>query len=262
MLKGIPEDNYYQDMAIIHSPLKARKSKMTKRQNNRNDHEIKLLNTFRHRGQNQQECIITMAENDVSIITGPAGTGKTFMACGLASQHFCCQKVSNILITRPLVQCGRNGGGIGFLKGDLSDKVEPFMKPLMVNFKYFFGVKTCEALIMQGAIEIAPIELIRGRSFEDTFMIIDEAQNCTDEQLDMLVSRLDQGSRIVFTGDLEQTDLPYKESGALDRFIQDIQHLRGVGVSTLTLDDIQRKSIVGEIMNARRQSKIKNNMRN
>lgn len=237
--------------------LKRKKKEMAKRKPTVEKASRLLVKEFEPRTENQKNCVITIAENDLSIINGVAGTGKTCLACGMAASYLCDNKVDKILITRPLVQCGRNGGGLGFLKGDLSDKVLPYMKPIELELKNFLGKESYRTYITQEVIEIVPLELIRGRSLEDYFIVVDEAQNCTAEQLDMICTRIGRGSKMVLTGDLDQTDLPKKDSHGLHDFVNDVKHIKGVGVAYLGIEDIQRSGIVGKIIAARNSAKNK-----
>jgi phosphate starvation-inducible PhoH-like protein len=214
-----------------------------------------MVEDFEPRTENQKNCVISIAENVVTVITGIAGTGKSTIACGMASSYLCDNKVEKIFITRPMVQCGRKGGGIGFLTGDLMEKFLPYVTPLTLELERFLGKDAFRKYLMEGTIEILPIDLTRGRSLKDTFIIADEIQNTTEEQLDMLVTRIDHGSKMVLTGDLDQTDLPNNERGALEFFIEDVRGLSNVGICNLGIEDIQRHPIVGHIIAARNEGK-------
>lgn len=214
-----------------------------------------MVEDFEPRTENQKNCVISIAENVLTVITGVAGTGKSVIACGMASGYLCDNKVEKIFITRPMIQCGRKGGGIGFLTGDLMEKFLPYVTPLTLELERFLGKDSFRRYLMEGVIEIVPIELIRGRSLKDTFIIGDEIQNATEEQLDNLVTRIDHGSKMVLTGDLDQTDLPTSERGALEYFIDDVKGLNNVGICRLGIEDIQRHPIIGHIIAARNEGK-------
>lgn len=140
----------------------------------------------------------------MTLVSGPAGTGKTFIACGIASRLFKEHKIEHIVLTRPLVTCG---SGIGFLPGNVEEKVGPYMLPLLDAFGEFFSNSELHRLLKEKQIEMIPMELMRGASFKNSFIICDEAQNCSLEQLRMFMTRLDLGSKMVVTGDGTQSDL-------------------------------------------------------
>ena len=129
------------------------------------------------------------------------------------------------------------------------------MIPLIENFKHFMGKEVYRSCLMDGSLDIIPIELCRGLSLEDSFIIVDEAENCTEEQIDLMTTRVGKGSKLILVGDNDQTDLPNNEAGALEDFIYDVGHLEDVGVCRLTVHDIQRHPVVGHIINARREAR-------
>lgn len=239
--------------------LKRKKKEMAKKKSVLDKTSRTMVEDFKPRTDNQKDCVISIAENVLTVIIGVAGTGKSAIACGMASSYLCDNKVEKIFITRPMQQCGRKGGGIGFLVGNLTEKFLPYVTPLTVELERFLGKDTFKRYMIEGIIEIVPLELTRGRSLKNTFIIADEIQNATEEQLDMLVTRIDKGSKIILTGDLDQTDLPINERGALDNFVQDVKGLNNVGICSLGIEDIQRHPIVGHIITARQNGRLSRN---
>ena len=167
--------------------------------------------------ENQKDYILDIAESDVTICTGPAGTGKTAVAVGLASEYILSKKVEKIVITRPVVEVGTRG--LGFLPGSLNEKMQPWVVPLLEEMNSYLSKETVNSMRASNTIEIAPLEYMRGRTFDNSFMILDEAQNCTFEQIRMFLTRIGQDSKMVINGDIEQTDL-YSEENALHKCIE------------------------------------------
>lgn len=192
---------------------------------------------------NQANYFKAIETSTVTICTGPAGCGKTFLACGLAAQMLREQRVQQIILTRPLVTCGN---GIGWLPGDVDEKVSPYMRPLLDALKEFFGPKELERALLEGIVEMAPLDLMRGRSIKNAIIICDEAQNAIFEQLHMVLTRIDVGTKIVVAGDASQTDLPHKGTNPLLEVIErfrDECH-QDISLVTLTHDDIVRPALV------------------
>lgn len=194
--------------------------------------------------ENQENYIIEMAESDVTFCSGPAGSGKTAVAVGMACEYILEDRVEKIVITRPVVESGR---GIGFLPGSLNEKVHPYMVPIIEEMKLYLGMETYNSMRTTNTIEICPLEYMRGRNFHNTFMILDEAQNATFEQIKMFMTRIGIGSKAVVNGDLDQTDLR-GESGGLKDCMARLDDLNGVGVCYLTNDDIVRNNIISKIL--------------
>jgi phosphate starvation-inducible PhoH-like protein len=194
--------------------------------------------------ENQENYIIEMAESDVTFCSGPAGSGKTAVAVGMACEYILEDRVEKIIITRPVVESGR---GIGFLPGSLNEKVHPYMVPIIEEMKLYLGMETYNSMRTTNTIEICPLEYMRGRNFHNTFMILDEAQNATFEQIKMFMTRIGIGSKAVINGDLDQTDLR-GESGGLKDCMDRLDDLHGVGVCYLTNDDIVRNNIISKIL--------------
>lgn len=203
---------------------------------------LKLKHNLKPKTKNQEEYIRTIAENDLTIVTGPAGSGKTHIAVGLACEYLSLGKVNKIILTRPLVTCGK---GLGFLPGDLDSKVNPYMIPLLDEMEIFFDVETIADLIKDGTIQILPLELLRGRNFHRSFMILDETQNCSFEQMKMFISRMGINSKCVLSGDVKQTDLVKND---LSYLIDRLGSLEGFGYSKLSYEDIQRSGFVGRFL--------------
>jgi phosphate starvation-inducible PhoH-like protein len=195
-----------------------------------------------------QHCYTDAIEhNDITFCIGPAGTGKTYLAVAMAIKAFKNGDVSRIVLVRPAVEAGER---LGFLPGDLKEKVDPYLKPLYDALYDIFGTENCERHLSRGAIEIAPLAFMRGRTLDNAFVILDEAQNTTPEQMKMFLTRLGFGTKAVITGDVTQIDLPYaKDSGLLyiNEILKDIKSIEFV---YLTQADVVRNPIVQRIIKA------------
>lgn len=195
--------------------------------------------------ENQENYIIAMAESDVIFCSGPAGSGKTAVAVGMACEYILANKIEKIVIARPVVESGR---GIGYLPGTAMEKVHPYMIPIIEEMKLFLGMETFNSMRATNTIEICPLELMRGRNFHGSFMILDEAQNATFEQIKMFLTRIGVGSKAVINGDLDQTDLRGDEFGGLNICMDKLTNLDGVSVCQLTHEDIVRNDIISKIL--------------
>ena len=190
------------------------------------------------------ECI---RRETITFGVGPAGTGKTFLAVAMATVALRKKEVSRIVITRPAVEAGER---LGFLPGDLQSKIDPYLRPLYDALFEMLGGETYQRLIEKGTIEIAPLAYMRGRTLDDSFIILDEAQNTTPEQMKMFLTRLGQGSKAVVNGDITQIDLPTGTPSGLVQALEICRDVKGVGVFHLTSKDVVRNTIVSRIVEA------------
>lgn len=195
---------------------------------------------------NQAEYIRAIAENDVTFCVGPAGTGKTSVAVGLACEHLKEGKVRKIIITRPVVESGRTG--LGFLPGSFQEKIHPYLIPVLEEMKLFLTDTLVKKYMSDGTIEVVPLEYMRGRNFHNCFMILDEAQNTTHEQIKMFITRIGRKSKAVVNGDIDQSDLPPAARGALENCLDKLEDTNLVGIVELTDDDIVRNRIISAIL--------------
>ena len=195
--------------------------------------------------ENQKTYIRSIIENDVTFCTGPSGTGKSFIIAGVASEHLLKDKIESIIVTRPLVCTGKD---IGSLPGELNEKIKPYLQPMEENLKYFLGRDHFGLYYNTRRIRFEPLETMRGSTFHNAYMILDEAQNCTMEQIKMFITRMGENSKVIINGDSNQTDL-YNRSG-LVACIEKLSNLHGVGICRLGYNDIQRNGILGAILNA------------
>jgi phosphate starvation-inducible PhoH-like protein len=193
--------------------------------------------------QNQKNYILSIIENDITFCFGPSGTGKSFVAAGIAAQHLNRQKTSQIIVTRPLVCAGKN---LGAVPGEIEDKVKPYLKPMEENLKFFLGNKKFKKLMDEDIIKFEPLELMRGASFHNSYMILDEAQNCTLDQIKMFITRIGENSKVIINGDVKQTDL--KDGSGLRICINKLTEIKGVGICEFNHNDIQRNSIISSIL--------------
>lgn len=195
----------------------------------------------------QKEYIELIKNNDITFGVGPAGTGKTYLAVAMAVKSFKKDEVSRIILTRPAVEAGEN---LGFLPGDLKDKVDPYLRPLYDALFDMLGPDKFNKYLERGTIEVAPLAFMRGRTLDNAFIILDEAQNTTPEQMKMFLTRLGFGSRAVVTGDLTQTDLPDKKRSGLLHATDVLQGVPGIGSIMLTDRDVVRHELVQRIIRA------------
>lgn len=202
------------------------------------------VKTLEAKTENQKEYIRSIIENDVVFCSGPSGSGKSYIAAGISSDHLHRGEIEQVLISRPLVCTGKE---IGSLPGDLLEKIAPYLLPMQENFRHFLGRAYYGMYYNEGRIKYQPLEVMRGSTFHNTYMILDEAQNCTFEQIKMFITRMGQGSKVLINGDTKQCDL--SKSGLWD-CIEKLKNVEGVGISTLTTQDIQRNGILGRILNA------------
>ena len=195
----------------------------------------------------QQHYMKAIAKNTVTIGVGPAGTGKTYLAVAAAVAAFRERTVNRIILTRPAVEAGER---LGFLPGDLQNKVNPYLRPLYDALYDMLGPETFQKYQERGSIEVAPLAYMRGRTLDDSFIILDEAQNTTKEQMKMFLTRLGFGSKIVITGDVTQIDLPDDKVSGLKDAIRVLEGVKDIAICRLTSADVVRHALVQEIINA------------
>lgn len=186
-------------------------------------------------------------ENTVSFGIGPAGTGKTFLAVAMAATAFREKQVNRIILTRPAVEAGEK---LGFLPGDLQNKVDPYLRPLYDSLYEIMGADTYQKYLEKGMIEIAPLAYMRGRTLDDSFIILDEAQNTSPEQMKMFLTRIGFGSKAVITGDITQIDLPSDKKSGLKEVIKILKDIKGIEFVFLSDKDVVRHELVQKIIKA------------
>lgn len=195
----------------------------------------------------QKKYIEAIRKNTVTLGVGPAGTGKTYLAVAMAVTAFRAKEVNRIILTRPAVEAGEK---LGFLPGDLQQKVDPYLRPLYDALYDFMGVDSYQKLLERGVVEVAPLAYMRGRTLSDSFIILDEAQNTTSEQMKMFLTRLGFHSKVVVTGDITQTDLPYGKKSGLAEAIEILKDIPEIGMVHLTHKDVVRHELVQTIVKA------------
>ena len=195
----------------------------------------------------QKRYIESVLKNTITIGVGPAGTGKTYLAVAAAVAAFRERKVNRIILTRPAVEAGER---LGFLPGDLQSKVDPYLRPLYDALFDMLGAETYQKYLERGNIEVAPLAYMRGRTLDDAFIILDEAQNTTPEQMKMFLTRMGVGSKVVVTGDVTQVDLPDKVRSGLVDALQVLHDVDGIAQVRLTEKDVVRHRLVQQIVKA------------
>src|SRR5882762_735249 len=203
--------------------------------------------TIRPKTLNQKRYVDAIDKNTIVFGIGPAGTGKTYLAVAKAVQALQAKQVTRIILTRPAVEAGER---LGFLPGTLYDKIDPYLRPLLDALHDMVDPESIPRLTQSGTIEVAPLAYMRGRSLNDAFIILDEAQNTTPEQMKMFLTRLGFGSRMVVTGDVTQIDLPGDTRSGLKVVREILTDIDDVHFSTLTSNDVVRHRLVGEIVDA------------
>tara|TARA_Y100001968_G_C19367227_1_gene723190 strand:- start:211 stop:1206 length:996 start_codon:yes stop_codon:yes gene_type:complete len=202
---------------------------------------------FRPRTFRQKSYVEAMEKNDLTFAIGPAGTGKTFLATVLAVRMLMERKVERLVLTRPAVEAGER---LGFLPGDLQQKVDPYLRPLYDSLHTLLGQEKTTTLLEKGIIEVAPLAYMRGRTLEAAFVILDEAQNTSPAQMRMVLTRLGEQSRMVVTGDITQIDLPVGNLSGLIEASELLQKIEGVAVCQLTSSDVVRHPLVQRVVDA------------
>ena len=195
----------------------------------------------------QQKYVEAIQKNIVTLGIGPAGTGKTYLAVACAVAAFREKTINRIILTRPAVEAGEK---LGFLPGDLQNKVDPYLRPLYDALYDFLGPETFKNLSERGVIEVAPLAYMRGRTLNDAYIILDEAQNCTIEQMKMFLTRFGEGSRVVVTGDITQIDLPPERKSGLVHALGVLKDVEGISQIYLTYKDVVRHEMVQRIISA------------
>lgn len=201
--------------------------------------------------RNQKRLIDASEENDVVFAVGPAGTGKTYTAVALAVKALKNRAVKKIIMTRPAVEAGES---LGFLPGDLKEKIDPYLRPLYDALDDMIPAEKLAQFMETRVIEIAPLAFMRGRTLDNAFIIMDEAQNCSTMQLKMFLTRLGPSAKCIITGDLSQVDLPYHQKSGLRRAIDLLGHLEGISTVYLDAEDVVRHRLVKEIIRAYEKS--------
>lgn len=195
----------------------------------------------------QKRYVKAIKKNTVVFSIGPAGTGKTYLAMAMAVVALKNKEVERIILTRPAVEAGEK---LGFLPGDLQNKVDPYLRPLYDAMYDFMGADAYKRLAERGTVEVAPLAYMRGRTLPDSFIILDEAQNCTVEQMKMFLTRFGEGSKVVVTGDITQTDLPADKKSGLKHAIRVLKDIEGIEIVHLTHKDVVRHQMVQNIIKA------------
>jgi len=211
-----------------------------------------IIKTYRGRiispkTSQQQKYVEEIEKNDITFGVGPAGTGKTYLAVAMAVKYLKEGKVARIILTRPAVEAGEK---LGFLPGTLEEKISPYLRPLYDALFEMLDPDKVQTLLDRNIIEIAPLAFMRGRTLNDAFIILDEAQNTTREQMKMFLTRLGFGSKVVVTGDISQIDLPKKEDSGLIEAIKILRGIKGISIIQFSRKDVVRHKLVQEIIKA------------
>ncbi len=201
----------------------------------------------RARTANQRKMVNSMSKNDVLFAIGPAGTGKTYTAVALAVRALKNKEVKRIILTRPAVEAGEN---LGFLPGDLKEKIDPYLRPLYDALDDMIPADKLKTYIENRTIEIAPLAFMRGRTLDNCFVILDEAQNSTDLQLKMFLTRMGPTAKFIVTGDVTQIDLPRKQQSGLHNALRILNEIKGIEIIYLTGQDVVRHKLVRKILEA------------
>ena len=208
------------------------------------------------RGPNQQAYLRKITSHDINFGVGPAGTGKTYLAVACAIDALQNEKVRKIILVRPAVEAGEK---LGFLPGDMAQKVDPYLRPLYDALYEMLGFERVEKMIDKGIIEVAPLAFMRGRTLNDAFIILDEAQNTTTEQIKMFLTRMGFGSTAVVTGDITQTDLPSEKMSGLRHVLEVLKDIEGISFTFFGTRDVVRHPLVQRIVSAYEAYEQKNN---
>ena len=193
----------------------------------------------------QKHYVNAIKKNTIVLGIGPAGTGKTFLAVAMAVKALREKQVSRIILTRPAIEAGEK---LGFLPGDLQSKIDPYLRPLYDSLYEMMGAENYQRQVEKGVIEVAPLAYMRGRTLDDSFIILDEAQNCTPEQMKMFLTRLGFSSKAVVTGDLTQTDLPSGQKSGLAEAVKILSGIEDIEIHTFTERDVVRHKLVQKII--------------
>src|SRR5262245_42213573 len=199
------------------------------------------------RGLAQKFYLQAIRDSDIVFGIGPAGTGKTYLAMAMAIQALQAQRVKRIVLTRPAVEAGEK---LGFLPGDMTEKVDPYLRPLYDALHDMLPAVRANALMQRGVIEVAPLAFMRGRTLEDSFVILDEAQNTSITQMKMFLTRIGPRSKVVITGDVTQVDLPSGQSSGLSDAVRLLEHIPGIACCQFAAEDVVRHPLVAEIVRA------------
>lgn len=218
------------------------------------DEIMKDVIAITHRGRQvkcktlgQKQYVDAIKKNTCTFSIGPAGTGKTYLAIAMAVVALKNKDVERIILTRPAVEAGEK---LGFLPGDLQQKVDPYLRPLYDALHEMMGMEGYQRLVERGAVEVAPLAYMRGRTLNDAFIILDEAQNTTSEQMKMFLTRMGMGSRMVITGDITQIDLPTGKKSGLNEALDVLKGVDDIAIVTLTHRDVVRHELVQAIVKA------------
>lgn len=195
----------------------------------------------------QRAYVEAVRQHELTLAIGPAGTGKTYLAMALAVLALKAKEVERIILTRPAVEAGEK---LGFLPGDMTQKVDPYLRPLYDALHELMGAEAYQRLLERGTVEVAPLAFMRGRTLNDAFIILDEAQNATGEQMKMFLTRLGANSRCIVTGDVSQTDLPRDRKSGLVEAVTVLRNVQGVAIVELTARDVVRHELVQRIVQA------------
>ena len=220
---------------------------MPRRKKEETGQQTKRRKALKPKTKNQEDYVRAISANEVCFCTGPAGTGNTAVAVGLACDYLLDKRVEKIIVTRPVIESGR---GLGFLPGTFEEKIHPYLIPVLEEMQFRLNTNRVQAYREEGKIEVVPLEYMRGRNFHNCFMILDEAQNATFEQLKMFITRIGWDSKAVINGDIDQTDLLNKDRGGLEEFLERLEDVVGVGIAELTDEDIIRNPIISKVLNA------------
>lgn len=203
--------------------------------------------TIRARTPNQRKLVDYVAKNDVIFAIGPAGTGKTYTAVACAVKALKNKEIKRIILARPAVEAGES---LGFLPGDMKEKIDPYLRPLYDALDDMIPTDKLKAMLETRTVEIAPMAFMRGRTLDNCYVILDEAQNATDAQLKMFLTRMGPNAKVIITGDLTQVDLPRNQPSGLIRAVKILDKIKGIKIAYLTVSDVVRHKVVKEIVKA------------